>query len=100
MNDPGSVRAHLDHPIVDGDGHVVESVPVLVEYIRAVAGSDVADRFIGSSPSYASRRAPCGRRSRPAPPSCRVGSSLPGGPYRHDRRAGLDRRQQRRPAKA
>jgi predicted TIM-barrel fold metal-dependent hydrolase len=31
---------------------------VLVEYIRAVAGADVADRFIGSSPSYASRRAP------------------------------------------
>jgi hypothetical protein len=53
--DSGSIRAQLDHPIVDGDGHVVESVPVVVEYIRAVAGSDVADHFLGSSPAYASR---------------------------------------------
>ena len=82
MNDPGSVRAHLDHPIVDGDGHVVESVPVLVEYIRAVAGADVADRFIGSSPSLRLAGPRCWRRSRPARRSCPVGTSLPGGPYR------------------
>ena len=48
----------LDHPIVDGDGHIVESLPIVVDYIRRVAGDDVADRFVGSSPAFASRRAP------------------------------------------
>jgi predicted TIM-barrel fold metal-dependent hydrolase len=59
----------LDHPVVDGDGHIVESVPLVVDYIRRVAGDEVADRFIGSSPAYASRKAPilAEHRHRPAP---------------------------------
>jgi len=59
----------LDHPIVDGDGHIVESLPIVIEYIRRVAGDDVADRFAGSSPAYASRRAPLltEHHHRPAP---------------------------------
>jgi predicted TIM-barrel fold metal-dependent hydrolase len=59
----------LDHPVVDGDGHIVESLPIVIDYIRRVAGSDVADRFAGSSPAFASRRAPllAEHRHRPAP---------------------------------
>ena len=59
----------LDHPVVDGDGHIVESVPLVIEYMRRVAGDDVADRFVGSSPAYASRRAPilAEHKHRPAP---------------------------------
>ncbi|TML08478.1 MAG: amidohydrolase [Actinobacteria bacterium] len=59
----------LDHPVVDGDGHIVESLPIVIDYIRRVAGSDVADRFAGSSPAFASRRAPLltEHRHRPAP---------------------------------
>ncbi|HUP76595.1 MAG TPA: amidohydrolase family protein [Acidimicrobiales bacterium] len=59
----------LDHPIVDGDGHIVESLPIVIDYIRRVAGDDVADRFAGSSPAYASRHAPLltEHHHRPAP---------------------------------
>ena len=53
--EPEHVRARLDHPVVDADGHVVEALPLVVEYIRRVAGDDVADRFAGASPAFATR---------------------------------------------
>jgi predicted TIM-barrel fold metal-dependent hydrolase len=56
--DPGSVRAAVGHPIVDGDGHVVEPLPVVADYIRRVAGADVADRFAGSSGAFTVRAGP------------------------------------------
>ena len=49
--------ARIDHPIVDIDGHIVESIPVVIEYMRRVAGHDVADRFASATPSFASRNA-------------------------------------------
>jgi predicted TIM-barrel fold metal-dependent hydrolase len=56
-HDAAAVRAKLDHPVVDGDGHIVESIPVVADMIRKVAGDDVADRFMGASPTFASRQA-------------------------------------------
>jgi predicted TIM-barrel fold metal-dependent hydrolase len=53
--DPGSVRAAIGHPVVDGDGHVVEPLPVLIDYVRRIAGGDVADRFSLSSGAFAIR---------------------------------------------
>jgi predicted TIM-barrel fold metal-dependent hydrolase len=38
------VRAHLNHPVIDSDGHHVEYFPRLREYVRELAGSGVADR--------------------------------------------------------
>src|SRR6188768_157938 len=43
-HDVVGIRAGLDHPIVDVDGHIVESIAVVVDYMRRVAGDDVADR--------------------------------------------------------
>ena len=53
--DAASIRAGLDHPVVDADGHLVESIPLVVERMRAVGGSAVADRFAASVPSFGSR---------------------------------------------
>jgi hypothetical protein len=39
------IWSHLNHPILDGDGHWIDSVPVLVDYLRSVAGADVANRY-------------------------------------------------------
>jgi predicted TIM-barrel fold metal-dependent hydrolase len=60
MNVPDgqAVRSQINHPIVDSDGHVVESIPAVVDYMRRIGGSSVADRFTGSSPTYSSRRSP------------------------------------------
>ncbi|MFA5885012.1 MAG: amidohydrolase family protein [Acidimicrobiia bacterium] len=50
-----SGQLDLDHPIVDVDGHIVESIPLVVEYMRKVGGDEVADRFASSVPSFAAR---------------------------------------------
>jgi predicted TIM-barrel fold metal-dependent hydrolase len=41
-----AVRARLDHPVIDGDGHWLEPVPIFLDYLRQVAGPTVADRFV------------------------------------------------------
>src|SRR5262249_21561585 len=45
---PSEVRASLKHPIIDGDGHWVESNPVFAERMRKLAGDNAADGFIQS----------------------------------------------------
>jgi predicted TIM-barrel fold metal-dependent hydrolase len=39
------VRSRLSHPVIDSDGHFLESVPTFLDYLRAEAGSDLAGRF-------------------------------------------------------
>lgn len=39
------LRAQLGHPVVDGDGHAIEVTPVLLDYIDAIGGPAVADRY-------------------------------------------------------
>ena len=40
------IRARLDHPVIDADGHIVEVAPVYEEYIAKVAGPEVRDRAV------------------------------------------------------
>ena len=46
---PGSkssqVRESLDHPIVDTDGHFIEIEPILIDYIKEVGGTGLAQRY-------------------------------------------------------
>ena len=39
------IRAKLDHPIIDSDGHLIEVLPVLIDFIKQVGGADVVKRF-------------------------------------------------------
>ncbi len=39
------VREKLNHPVIDGDGHIVEMNPVLLDYLKMVAGARVANRY-------------------------------------------------------
>jgi predicted TIM-barrel fold metal-dependent hydrolase len=41
-----AVRARLDHPVIDGDGHWLEPVPIFLDYLRDVAGPSVVEKFI------------------------------------------------------
>lgn len=41
-----AVRARLDHPVIDGDGHWLEPVPIFLDYLRQVGGPSVVERFI------------------------------------------------------
>ncbi len=42
---PSEVRARLDHPVIDSDGHLREFMPVATEYVARVAGKDIAGRL-------------------------------------------------------
>ncbi len=46
--DAARIRGQLKHPILDGDGHWVESIPVLSDYLREVGGSEMADHYLKS----------------------------------------------------
>ncbi len=39
------VRARLDHPIVDSDGHAIEFEPAVLEYLRDVAGPSMVELY-------------------------------------------------------
>ena len=52
------IRAQLDHPVIDADGHIVEALPVVVDYIRRVAGDRAADGLVPSSVTYSTTDAP------------------------------------------
>jgi predicted TIM-barrel fold metal-dependent hydrolase len=39
------VRARLNHPVIDSDGHTVEFQPALRDYIRQVGGAKIAQRY-------------------------------------------------------
>ncbi|HJN03862.1 MAG TPA: amidohydrolase family protein [Alphaproteobacteria bacterium] len=45
LSPSAAVRARLDHPVIDGDGHIVEMNPVLLDYLKQVAGARVARRY-------------------------------------------------------
>ena len=40
-----AIRARLDHPIIDADGHVIEFVPLVRDFVAEAAGESVARRF-------------------------------------------------------
>jgi hypothetical protein len=57
------VRASLDHPVIDGDGHTLEVHPAVIPYVGRVGGADIQRRFealfarFGELPDLARRRA-------------------------------------------
>ena len=40
------VRARLDHPVIDADGHWLEPVPIFLDYLRQVGGASLVARFV------------------------------------------------------
>ncbi len=40
-----ALRARLDHPVIDGDGHLIESAPLFNDYLRKVGGGEMVQRY-------------------------------------------------------
>lgn len=40
-----NIRAKLGHPIIDSDGHIIEILPVLLDFVKQVGGADMRKRF-------------------------------------------------------
>jgi predicted TIM-barrel fold metal-dependent hydrolase len=45
MHDAAAIRQQLGHPVLDCDGHWIESAPVFMEYLAAVAGPAEVDAY-------------------------------------------------------
>src|SRR3954452_8378641 len=45
MTTSADVRASLDHPVIDADGHVQEYVPAALPYLREAMGAKAFDRY-------------------------------------------------------
>ncbi|MBT6277079.1 MAG: amidohydrolase family protein, partial [Chromatiales bacterium] len=39
------VRARLGHPVIDGDGHTIEFMPLLRDFLKQVSGAEVYERY-------------------------------------------------------
>src|SRR3989475_10538569 len=50
-----AVRAQLDHPVIDGDGHWLEPVPIFLDFLREVAGPSVTERFVKKATEHIDR---------------------------------------------
>lgn len=46
MTTAREIRQQLNHPVVDADGHWVESAAVLADYVRQVAGTKLRDQYV------------------------------------------------------
>src|SRR5689334_13228204 len=44
------VRAQLDHPVIDSDGHVIEFLPAAWPYLREALGAERFERYRAHSP--------------------------------------------------
>jgi len=43
--DAAGVRAKVSHPIVDGDGHVLEANQTILDYVKKIGGLEMALRY-------------------------------------------------------
>lgn len=46
MTRSAEIRAKLDHPIIDCDGHMLEYQPVFMDYLKQVGGSGMVRRYV------------------------------------------------------
>ncbi len=48
-----AVRAKLDYPVIDGDGHWLEPIPIFLDFLKDVAGADIANQYLQSKATEA-----------------------------------------------
>ena len=39
------IRETLDHPVIDADGHLVETPPVLFDFLKQAGGQSLVDAY-------------------------------------------------------
>jgi predicted TIM-barrel fold metal-dependent hydrolase len=46
------IRDSIDHPIIDGDGHYVEFMPLVIDFLREIAGPTALDRIAATQEQF------------------------------------------------
>jgi predicted TIM-barrel fold metal-dependent hydrolase len=59
-----NVRSRIDHPVIDSDGHLIEYIPLVRDFIAEDAGEDIAQAFDRITRSAAFRSAVPDRKQR------------------------------------
>ena len=90
-----AIRDEIDHPVVDGDGHLVEILPLVVEFVGEIAGPGLAKaftRYLGTMFSDGSGFAPVRQPfwGSPGPTVDRLSTALPALMYERLTEFGLD----------
>ena len=49
------VRKQLDHPVIDGDGHWLEPMPIFLDYLKQVGGPSLVEHFTSKDVERAKR---------------------------------------------
>lgn len=62
-----AIKDALDHPIVDADGHLIESVPLLFEYVTRLGGAAAVDGLRSVMPTLFTGAGDIGRREDRGP---------------------------------
>ena len=52
QSDSAKVRARLDHPVIDADGHTIEVGPIFLDYLKQTGGQQMVERFYSSNNTY------------------------------------------------
>ncbi len=55
-NSIDNIRARLNHPVIDSDGHWIEFEPLALDYLTEVGGRDLVQRYRGSASQFFSNR--------------------------------------------
>ena len=46
------IRAQLNHPVIDADGHTIEFMPAVRERLRGLVGGDLANKLFSSATGF------------------------------------------------
>ena len=85
-NRAAEIHADLKHPVIDGDGHWLEPVPVFLEYLREVDGAQSVDRMRALWQRTTCGTAPPGRSASTIAPGEATGGASPARPSTRQRR--------------
>src|SRR4051812_29827701 len=42
-----AIRARINFPVIDSDGHAIEFAPALLDFLKEVGGEDMVKRYLG-----------------------------------------------------
>ena len=68
-NRAAEIHDGLKHPVIDGDGHWMEPIPIFLEYLSEVGGAKSVDQM-QSAVARKGRVVPGHTRGAPAQPHC------------------------------
>ncbi len=52
LSSSAKIRAQLDHPVIDADGHTIEYMPAVREHLKGLAGAELVNKVFASPTGF------------------------------------------------